>query len=558
MIGPSVSIALAEPAVFMRTQRPHETQPLGEHDDATAPPQLRGTVTLSLPRPARIKDIVLTLTGTVRTDWPEGLGPSRIEMTEQIPVVHLKTSIFRSQSGLPVAVDTVAAASCPEPTPLADTPSATRTRLDEMDRAHVPGVTALMPRISTAPVARRFALKGILDGLRMPQRAGDAAGSETPGTSAAAASGSRAEWFELRRGEYQYPFSISLPADLPPTLHADFGHLEYLLCATVTRSGPLTPNLVNQREVTLVQMPAAADATDPDLCVVTRTCEDMLSYMVSVGGRSFAIGTSIPVSLRFVPTDKIRVHRITVALEEQTDYFANERHTVRREVPRKWTMLRLCASGMGIPSCPLLPLPADGSASLHASPLAPHVERAAELDPAQADAICVAPFDPRGPWDLALDLEVSMSQQKKVNISCQHPRSNISVTHVLKLTIRVERGDDVCADAATRASQDTTLFPHTSPRLPSAAQPKQRRTVDIVIGIPITLTHSHTSLEWTSLPRYESTPFQPAPPALFAPTHALHVPLPPPCDSVYTALVDPPPATPYPEQAPPPFASVAT
>ena len=41
-------------------------------DQDAQPSQLRGLVTLHLPKPTRIKSVELTLTGQGRTDWPEG------------------------------------------------------------------------------------------------------------------------------------------------------------------------------------------------------------------------------------------------------------------------------------------------------------------------------------------------------------------------------------------------------------------------------------------------------------------------------------------------------
>lgn len=524
--------AVSEPVVFL-SSRGDERGPSLTGDADAPPPQLRGRVLLTLPRPARIKDIVLTLTGVVRTDWPEGtpqtrlcaytgIGQNRIEMAEQVPILRLKTSIFRSQQGTPIALDRVPEATQPEQTPLPGPQvpgnGAVLTRLDDIWREkHHDVHTALAAR--GQPSARKKQLKGLLDGLRISGRPG------VPDHEVAAGGPGAAEWFELRKGTYEYPFSMSLPIDLPATLHADFGHLEYLLKANVYRSGTLTPNLSTQREVTLVQMPDAEASAAADAIIVSRTCEDMLSYMLAISGSSFPIGTHIPVSLKMVPMNKIKIHRITVALEEQTDYYAHERRTMRREVPRKWTMLRLNGDG----ERPLLPVLSEASDPLAASPLQPYVAAAAAQNPALADGILVAPLDPNGPWELAMDLGVSMAQQKKVNISCQHPKSNITVQHLLKITIRVERGtpEHEAADA-------------------------KRRVVDIVIGVPITLTHSHTSLEWVSLPSYESAQSQPPAHTLLPPVHVVHTPLPPATDFVYTCALDGEPVT-TPAEEPPSF-----
>ncbi|WFD43793.1 hypothetical protein MPSI1_002457 [Malassezia psittaci] len=482
-----------------------------EAGEAT-PPQLRGKVTLFLPKPARIKDIQLTLTGIVRTDWPEGIGQNRIEVAEQVPVLRLKTSIFRSHAGTPIALSREPESINPENTPLpgpqAHHGGSILTRLDDIGRQRSSDAHAALAARAPGSAPKRKSFKGFLDGLINPVKPAAGSSQDSSDITTNTSSGPTAEWFELRRGTYEYPFSMSLPMDLPATLHADFGHLEYILKATVHRSGTLAPNLVTQREVTLVQMPDSDNTVVTDSIIVSRTCEDMLSYMLVISGTSFPIGTFIPVSLKMVPIGKIKIHRITVALEEQTDYYANERRTMRREVPRKWTMLRLNGDG----DKPLLPILAEQGDPLATSPLRPYVEAAAESNAAQADSILVAPLDPNGPWELFMNLRVSMAQQKKVNISCQHPRSNITVQHLLKITVRVERGD----------------------ANPASHNEKQRRIVDIVIGVPITLTHSHTSLEWISLPSYESARNEPpAAHDLLPPVSVVHAPLPPATDFVY-------------------------
>lgn len=537
MVGPTLQIEFAEPVVFLSCPRPDRGPSIVEDHDAP-PPQLRGKVTLSLPKPTRIKDIVLTLTGIVRTDWPEGIGQNRIEVAEQVPLLRLKTSIFRSTLGTPIALDRIPESIQPESMPLPGPQTrgngALLTRLDDIGRERHSDAHAALAARTPNGTSKKKPLKGFLDGLRIPTRppTADAVDPAAPGKAPAA------EWFELRKGAYEYPFSMSLPIDLPATLHADFGHLEYMLKATAYRSGPLAANLTTQREVTLVQMPDADNSAAAESIVVSRTCEDMLSYMLAISGSSFPIGTHIPVSLKMVPIGKIKIHRITVALEEQTDYYANERRTMRREVPRKWTMLRLNGDG----ERPLLPILTEHDDPLATSPLAPYVEAAARQNAAQADAIRVAPLDPNGPWELSMDLRVSMAQQKKVNISCQHPKSNITVQHLLKITIRVERGD------APRASS----VPGTS-ALPDAES--HRRIVDVVIGVPIMLTHSHTSLEWISLPSYETARDQPpAVHELLPPVNVVHTPMPPATDFVYTcAPLESMPTTPGERPHPPSF-----
>lgn len=441
---------------------------------------VRGIVRLSLPRPARIKDITITLRGQSRTDWPEGLKQNGIEMVEQVDILRLSTSIFRTSSGLPLSLGCGGVAD--HAMPVADPTTATQHMWPEevRERERSPLMIPLPYRPPPSAQHALRSVRGLLDGLRSPRTSPDTEHPPPLSLPAASSPPVQAEWFELRKGEYEYPFSLLLPHDLPPTLHADFGHVSYELKATVFRSGPLASNVVAEREVTLVQTPPVAAPSVADSILLDRLCEDMLSYSVAIDESSFPIGTSIPVRLTFVPLGKTRIHRLVFALEEKTDYYANERRTMRHEMPRKWSLLRLQgAEGEG----PLLPVLDEDPHALARSPLRPYVEAAAAQSPAEAEEIRLAPLSPTGPWHLHLALPVTMERQTMINISCQHPKSNIHIYHVLKITIRVE------------------------------SLGSEPRILDIVIGVPIVLTHSKTSLEWVRLPQYEETMSPPPPPS---------------------------------------------
>lgn len=274
---------------------------------------------------------------------------------------------------------------------------------------------------------------------------------------------------ELRAGTHAFPFSWSLPPGLPPTLHADFGHIEYVLRACVRRGGALAPNLSTQTEVTLVQAPDPA--TEP--LVIERACDDMLAYTLVVGARSVPIGTRIPLTLRCVPLSKVRVLRLVVALEEATEYYANARRVVRHELPRKWTLMHLAAGGGAL-------LPAADAAELAHSPVGALVEAAAARSREPAD-VRDAPLRATGPWELALDPLVSLDQ-RRINISSMHGHSNTAVQHTLRVVLRVERAD------------------------------AQRRIVDMVMAVPIELTHSKTAAEWLALPTYAAAARGTSPP----------------------------------------------
>lgn len=55
-------------------------------------------------------------------------------------------------------------------------------------------------------------------------------------------------------------------------------------------------------------------------------------------------------------------------------------------------------------------------------------------------------LDPIGPWHLDGTLQLP-DCSTKLNVSTNHEKSNISITHTLKIMLRVERGDDEYLDS---------------------------------------------------------------------------------------------------------------
>ncbi len=283
---------------------------------------------------------------------------------------------------------------------------------------------------------------------------------------------SHLDWREFKAGTYTFPICIALPANLPPTLHADFGSNQYMLRALVQRSGPLTPNLSAEREITLIHAPDEEEVAETDNIIVQRTWEDAMSYVVAISGRSFALNSKIPIWLKFVPLTKVRIHRIVATLEEKTDYYAKSKRVARHEVPRRWTLLKL----VNTDGTPILPL-SDAPSSASDSVMGPFVTAALE---GSSDAALSAMLNPSGPWELVADLELSLKNLTRINLSSNHSRSNIAVHHMLRITIRIEREED------NRGVTDGG----------------KKKLFDIVIEAPIALNHSFTNDDWIKLPNY--------------------------------------------------------
>ena len=107
---------------------------------------------------------------------------------------------------------------------------------------------------------------------------------------------------------------------------------------------------------------------------------------------------------------------------------------------------------------PLLPILSDDVDAARLSPLAELAKAAALSNPAtyadfagrlDDDALYATLMDPSGPWHLEANLQIP-DCANRVRFSSKHDKTNISISHWLKVTIRVERGDDEALDAKGR------------------------------------------------------------------------------------------------------------
>ncbi|ORY34869.1 or S-antigen, C-terminal domain-domain-containing protein [Naematelia encephala] len=303
-------------------------------------------------------------------------------------------------------------------------------------------------------------------------------------------------WKEFRKGTYNYPISFPIPVDAPPSIHAEFGSVTYRLKATVIRVGALTPNLVEEVEVMMIASPQEDDLEESENVIVERQWEEQMRYQIALSGKAFPIGGTIPISVRLMPLAKCRIHRLTVSLEEKTDYFAQDRKVARHETPKKYMLLFIKQPEKLERIQPLLPILSDDPNAAKDSPLAPLAIQAARNNPppdafdvdGDEDAMFASMYasllDPLGPWHLEKTLTVP-DCASSIRFTTKHAKTNIQVSHWLKVTIRVERGDNVAVDTKGR-----------------------RKQFDIIIETPIKILDCRVNPQWNSLPTY--TPQNPS------------------------------------------------
>ncbi|CAK9780678.1 hypothetical protein CC85DRAFT_313564 [Cutaneotrichosporon oleaginosum] len=301
-------------------------------------------------------------------------------------------------------------------------------------------------------------------------------------------------WKEFRKGVYNYPISFTIPANAPPTVHAEFGSVIYRLKATVVRVGALTPNLVEEKEVLMIAGPQEDDMEETENVIVERQWEDQMRYQIALSGKAFPIGGSIPIAIRLMPLAKCKIFRLTIALEEKTDYFAANKKVARHETPRRFILFAAKNQDRKDRGDPLLPILSESSTAAKDSPLAPLARQAALNNPREfsqlvhpEDDVYASLLDPMGPWHLEKDLVVP-DCASRIKFTTKHESTNMSVQHWLKVTIRVERGDDKAIDNKGR-----------------------RKQFDIIIETPLKMLDCRVNTQYNSLPSYDRVDMEASP-----------------------------------------------
>ncbi|KAG8732449.1 hypothetical protein FRC11_013569 [Ceratobasidium sp. 423] len=291
-------------------------------------------------------------------------------------------------------------------------------------------------------------------------------------------------WQEFKKGTYNYPISFAVPANTPPTLHCDFGSISYRLKAVVHRTGTFVPKLVAHAEVTLISCPGEDDTEERENIVVERQWDEQLRYYITISGKSFPIGGTVPITLVMMPLSKVKIYRLTVLLEEKIDYYAHGRRVARHDPTRRYELMTLkypnAKHDKGIRQ-PLLPVLDNSNDAISHSPLASLIEG---QDP---DEIATNLLNPNGPWTLQLQANLPTCSSP-IHFTCKHTKSNIIISHWIKIMIRVERGDDSQMDKG------------------------KRKQFDIIVETPVHILSCKCNPDYTSLPPYSlpSLPVQKA------------------------------------------------
>jgi len=98
-------------------------------------------------------------------------------------------------------------------------------------------------------------------------------------------------------------------------MQCDFGSVTWRLKASVHRPGAFKTKMTTTREVITIACPSEEDTEDTENILVERHWEQQLQYLISISGRSFYIGGTVPLTFTLMPLMKVKIHRLSVVVE---------------------------------------------------------------------------------------------------------------------------------------------------------------------------------------------------------------------------------------------------
>lgn len=153
-------------------------------------------------------------------------------------------------------------------------------------------------------------------------------------------------------GDYIYNFELPLDSRLPESIDVDLGSVKYELEATVERAGAFRANLLGTKDVVLIRAPSEGSLEQVEPIAISRNWEDQLHYDIVISGKSFPLGSKVPIAFKLTPLAKVQCHRVKVYVTENTEYFCSGKRVHRMEPTRKILLFEKRADGPSVSKYP--------------------------------------------------------------------------------------------------------------------------------------------------------------------------------------------------------------
>ncbi|KAG0129150.1 hypothetical protein HOY82DRAFT_521844 [Tuber indicum] len=451
----TMTIQLAEPMLFL--------QGFDQSNRSDrAPAMLRGSLLLRISKPTKIKAVSLTFRGRARTEWPEGIPPKKSEYFEEKEIMQHTWPFFNAQFA--TAELGHGADSCRLYKSSSDCTSSITSAIGHLARSASP--IGISPALGSCSTDRRLS-------LQLTQSRSFSKG-ESPNEVSVAQRGYRI----FQPGDYVYNFELPIESCLPETIDVDLGAVKYELEGTIVRPGAFRPNLVGKRDVILIRCPAETSLECSEPIAISRTWEDQLHYDIVISGKSFPLGSTIPIAFKLTPLAKVRCHRIKIFITENIGYSCRNKKSNRLDPTRKVQLFEKRADGPSISTF------AGSSARILAGGgfNGEQVAGGRNLDGGNGSDNLLGDLtgiDNIGPTEMELAVQLpGCNAKEKDRIHFDTTYQNIQVHHWIKIVMRLSKADP--------------------------NEPGKRRHFEISIDSPLHILSCRAAGANTALPAYNS------------------------------------------------------
>jgi hypothetical protein len=320
--GVSCSIVLAEPYVYLNGFDLAAHAPSSQNSTA----MIRGKLVLNVTKSAKIKAVTLSFCGKARTEWPEGIPPEKTRFFEED---RLRYQVLPFYNALYTDSDEGYGAQCIYNL---------RNEGASTSNTNVSVVGVDHPSTPSTRSSRSSTLLSTRDQKRLSLQTVQSR-SFQKGDSPFGATTQQKGYKVFDPGVYEYSFEIALDATSPETIDLPLGSVKWMLEALVERAGTFKSNLHGSKEVIVVRAPDQNSLEQVEPIAISRQWEDQLHYNIVISGKSFAIGSKIPIAFKLTPLAKVQCHRIKVFITENIEYFCKEKRVTRKDAQRKILLL---------------------------------------------------------------------------------------------------------------------------------------------------------------------------------------------------------------------------
>ncbi|KAI6245756.1 putative arrestin-related trafficking adapter [Erysiphe necator] len=485
----SCSIILAEPVIFlMGLDHDGSTR---DCNGANAMSLLRGTLRLNVTKNAKIKAVSLKFSGRAKTLWPEGIPPQKQEIVEECS---LRTQVIPFFNALYKGSDSSYGDLCNyvlrdsnSALSLSSNKASEPLKQNQLGGFSLTGITNRANKNSTVPMASEGKKMSAPSIQLTSQQMSDSSHNsvQTKG------------YKVFYPGVYDYSFELPIDCNLPETTNLPLANVKWELEATIERAGAFKPKLVGRKEVPVVRSPSQDSLELVEPIAVSRTWDQQLHYDIVISGKSFPIGTKIPIAFKLTPLAKVQVHKVKVFLSENVEYFARDRSVHRKDIKRRLLLLeKIAGKPVAKEFWPSEVKIVGGERTIEER----EMRRSVAMQRREAEAVRnnthPVPL-PESSENILGDIDLGVEEwwgQTEIEMNVQIPTcetmekdrtkrlshdctwSNVNVHHWLKILIRLSRAD--------------------------ADDPTKRRHYEISVDSPISLLNCRATQANISLPEY--------------------------------------------------------